>query len=507
VTDQRNHTPARGHLPVAPILFDPEPIAGWSSDCAWRIAGVDIGGPEPLVFLCYEDVSSSRWFRLAQCERDYSPMAPWFVDAIRRGEHPMAQSAAVEARLDRIRALMRDGHELNLRRQLAWIGFREGEVFALQTLGSKRGDPSYLALCRSIDEAVTLSAEEALVAQNRWGKLEPIPHQGVYVVGNRLVGRVDEMFAPGSWQIMPEGVITDARIVSRREMYLDLDTQRRDEHGNPVDLPISATREELHKTIARAVEILTEIVAALAAIGVDRPQDVVAFMMSGNGVQLWFALADIPESAELHAVIRELLAIWSAFYDSAISHVDTGVHDAKRIGPLGGTMKRKGLKTDLYRRVTFDCAADPRRLTLPELRALAGYYRSRLTQEQRSAVGKMLGVRPTPPKSRPAGRVGSGLSACNEIPIRDVAAKLGIDRDKPTCPSCESGGSGSDVVFLDDVNLLNCKHARCSARPNRTPVDLVAQVVFGCDNIAGTKGIAGKVLGWFQTNFGVGGRS
>lgn len=404
-----------------------------------------------------------------------------------------------------IRKSSEDGRELNLRRQLSWLGIETGEVFALQTIGPTKKYPSYLALARSAEEAILLTDPTAMVAMNRWGKAEPIRYQGIYIVANRLVGRIDELFEPGKWGVMPEGVITDARIVSRRHLYLDLDTQRRDQHGSAIDLPISATREELHRTIYRSLQIGGEIVGALRTIGIVRPSSPIAYMMSGNGVHLWFALADLSECPELRALIRELLAIWAAMYDSEISHVDTAVHDAKRIGPLAGTVKRKGINPRLYRRVTFIKPKKLHRITMDELRGLVTYFRGCLTGEQRKMVAKMIGApsstrTPSPPPKR------GGLYDCNGVPIRDVAAKLGIDRDKPICPGCGSGGSGSDVAFLDDANVLNCKHARCSSRPNRTPVDLVAKVAFGFDSIQGTKGIAPRVIGWFMSNFGVGGR-
>ena len=410
--------------------------------------------------------------------------------------------ARLKAALVRMRELMREGLEPNLRRQLAWLGVREGEVIALQTLGRSREDVSCLALARGIDEALRLAGN--LVGSNRWGREESIQNQGVYLVMNKLVGRIDEVFVPGVWSVMPKGVITDARVIARLCVYLDLDTQRFDERGKPVDLPISATRDELCRTIARSLVIQGEIVGVLAAVGIDRPGDVVAIMMSGNGVQLWLALDEIPESPELHALLKELLAIWAALYDSEVSHVDTAVHDAKRIGPLAGTPKKKGVKKELYRRVTFDGAHTPRRLTMDELQAVVSYHRKMLTAEQRAAVAKTLGVRPTRPATRAptGGRQQGGLSACNAVPIREVATRLAIDPDKPVCPGCGSGGSGSDVAFLDELNLLNCKHNRCSERPNRTPVDLVAKVAFGCDNLAGTKGLAKQVCDWFEAELG-----
>lgn len=420
-------------------------------------------------------------------------------------EPPENSKQRVDDALELIRMLSREGHEPNLRRQLAWIGFRDDEVIAIQAIGPGRKDPNYLALARSRDDAVSLSKLSALSAPNRWGKQEPIPHQGIYLVPNRLVGRIDELFSPSHWAVMPEGVITDARVVSRRCFYLDLDTQRRDERGNRIDLPIAATRGELHLTVGRSLLITDDILAALGAIGIDRPQDVLASMMSGNGVQIWFALADISETPDLHALVRELLAIWGTLFDGDVSHVDTGVYDAKRIGPLAGTVKRKGVRKELHRLVTFDGAVSPRRLTLAELQRLARHYRGKLTPDQRAAVAKTLGVRP-PLKAQPTSTPrGGGLTACNAISIRDVAAKLGLDPEAPVCPGCGSGGGSSDVAFLDS-NLLNCKHNRCSSRPNRTAVDLVAKVALDCDNIVGTTGIARQVLAWFRTNFNVGDR-
>lgn len=407
--------------------------------------------------------------------------------------------------LGMIRKSSEDGRELNLRRQLEWLCIEPREVFALQTVGPTRKDPSYLALVRSVEEALSLTAAKTMVAMNRWGKAEVIRYQGVYIVANRLVGRIDELFEPGKWAIMPEGVITDARIVSRRHLYLDLDTQRRDQNGSAIDLPISATREELHRTIHRSLQIVGKIVGALRTIGIVRPASPVAYMMSGNGVHLWIALANIPECLELRALIRELLAIFAALFDNEISHVDTSIHDAKRIGPLAGTVKRKGINKSLYRRVTFNGFPNPHRLTQDELRGLVTYFRGRLTAEQRSAVAKTIGASaPRAPTPRPEKR--GGLYECNGVPIREVAARLGIDPNKPICPGCGSGGSGSDVAFLDDANVLNCKHARCSSRPNRTPVDLVALIAFGCQTIKGTKGVSPRVVAWFSNNFGVGGR-
>jgi len=419
------------------------------------------------------------------------------------------QAEALAAVRASINAAAKEGRAANIKRQLSWLGIEPGEVFALQTLGPTDQAPSYLGLCRSIDEAVALTHPSSLAANNRWGKTERINFQGIYLVANRLVGRIDEVVEPGKWVVMPKGVITDERIAVRRHFYLDLDTQRRDEFGRALTLPISATLDELLKTISSAIKIEKEIVEALGLLGVggktpgrlSMPYDAVARMMSGNGIQLWFRLDDIPETNELHQLVRELLAIWSARYDSDVSHVDFGVHDAKRIGPLAGTTKKKGVNVSLHRRVTFTGAPEPIRITLEQLQRLVLFYRKLLTVEQRAAVAKTLGIRPKPRPAAIHTTRGGRLSSYNRLPIRDVAAKLGIDPEKPVCPNCGEGGAASDVAFLDDRNLLNCKHKRCAARPNRTCADLVAKVVFGIDNLRGTTGVVAQVSGWFQSNF------
>jgi hypothetical protein len=372
---------------------------------------------------------------------------------------------------------------------------------ALQTIGHARKDPSFTALIGSMEDAVRMTRPENLVAPNRWSKDEPIRYQGVYIVPNRLVGRLDEVMAPGAWVPTPEGLITDARITARRSFYLDLDTQRRDREGKAVDLPISATKEELHRTIARSIEIEAAIAQGLRSIGVERAADVIARLMSGNGMQLWFALDDIPETQTVRDTIKDILLVWEVLFDGDESHVDTSVFDAKRIGPLAGTIKRKGNKS--HRLVTFAGATHPRALTLDELKALLAHFKERLTEAQRQKLAGATGrSRPKATTASSTGASSDGLAAANGVSVREVAAKLGIDTGRPLCPWCGSGG-GSDVAFLDALgaNLLNCMHNRCSKRPNRTPVDLVAKAAFGVDDIKGSSGTVVKVLDWFEEHF------
>jgi hypothetical protein len=347
---------------------------------------------------------------------------------------------------------------------------------------------------------------------NRWGKPEPITYQGLYLVGNRLVGRMDEVVVPGVWAPMGEGVITDPRIRARRFLYLDLDTQRTEADGTPISLPVSATKDELRATIARSVWVRADIIGALGAIGVDRSVDVIATVMSGNGTQLWLALDELAETPELRDLVKELLALWSVFYDHTSSHVDTSVFDPKRIAPLAGTPKRKGVRSELHRRVTFMGATSPRRLSLDELKSLVMSYRQRLSPEQAGAVGKLLGVRPAV-ETRTMGqsvlgvgggdtaldKIKAGIKLCNQVDVREVGAKLGLDRERPICPGCGRGGTSS-VAFVG--NVLNCKYETCSkvGKTNRGPCDLVLQMALNANEL---KGHSRQVMAWFRDNFGV----
>ena len=388
------------------------------------------------------------------------------------------------------------------RHHLEWLGIRDGALIELQTLSPAKDGPGFVAFTTSIDGAVTLA--ENLTTRDKFTpeRLRPFEYQGVYLVFNAHVEGMQYMIPNGEWRPTPKGLTTDERIAYRRAFYLDLDTKR------PNDLPISATTEEVRATLARAKIVREDIKTELAAIGVEGPADTIAVMMSGNGDQDWFRLDNIPESPELRDMLRELLTIWGVLFDAPEAHVDTSVFDAKRIGPLAGTPKRKGSNTKErpHRYVTFKGSSTPRPLTFAELKGLLIRYRARLTPEQaeglkaesKSAGAKTMAAAPAEPRDNSGLDV---LRAANAIPIRDVGERLGLDREHPICPGCGSGGDGTDVAFLDARNLLNCKHARCSSRPNRTPVDLVAKIALGCDNIAGTKGVAREVLAWFETNF------
>ena len=154
----------------------------------------------------------------------------------------------------------------------------------------------------------------------------------------------------------------------------------------------------------------------------------------------------------------------------------------------------------------------PRRLTLGELKSLVMFYRDRLSPEHAQAVGKLLGVRPAV-ESRTMGdplrgigvgataldKIKAGIKLCNQVDVREVGGKLGLDPVRPICPGCGRGGTSS-VAFVG--NVLNCKYDTCgkAGKTNRGPCDLVLQVAFNATEL---KGHSRQVMAWFRENFGV----
>jgi hypothetical protein len=231
-----------------------------------------------------------------------------------------------------------------------------------------------LALPRDAQGHLTLPSGESRFRPDR------IDAQGIYLVPNTHVEGMESMLAGGRdrWQINVGDVTRDDRIAFRRVFYVDGDTRRIN------NLPISATRAELARTLERGNVILADILERLASIGVDRPEAVVGQMMSGNGFQFHVRLANISnkgvDGENAHAAIETILCALAVLFDDEVLHIDTTVTDPKRICPLAGTQKRKAADDRelgrVHRMVTFEGAPEPRALTLAELLALAEAYRA-----------------------------------------------------------------------------------------------------------------------------------
>jgi len=215
------------------------------------------------------------------------------------------------------------------RHHLAWLGIAHGQLIELQTLAPAKDGVGHVAFTTSVEKALDLAESTSIPDRYNPERLRPFEYQGVYAVFNAHVEGMQYMIANDAWAPTPKGLTTDERIAYRRAFYLDLDTHR------PNALPISATDVEVKATILRAKVVRADIKGELAAIGIENPADVIGVMMSGNGVQDWFRLDNIPSTPELTKTIKHLLMVWSALFDTPDVHVDTSVFDPKRIGPLG----------------------------------------------------------------------------------------------------------------------------------------------------------------------------
>jgi hypothetical protein len=309
---------------------------------------------------------------------------------------------------------------------------------------------------------------------------------GVYVLFNEPDDAVTTRSALGVWHAQKKGeATTDADIVSRRALFIDVDWAR--SKG-------TSTTDEHHAETIRTAEQIVDIIAELVdptSIGIGD---------SGNGASVLIALSRIPDSPQLSALIREALyCLHFRFTDPRIQadknirngiEIDTSVCDAKRLCPAYGTTKRKGAAGNRerpHRRTAFVCSDTPHRLNLAELEALVAGLRNGLDEDARAKLDKEFGRAPKP-APRPAASPQRPRSApsrfpdtqvfrrANQVPVLDVLSWLGLleHGDQPKCPGCgESDGSSVAIIG----NGLKCLHNRCSkvgVKPGfRSVVDIV----------------------------------
>lgn len=370
------------------------------------------------------------------------------------------------------------------------LGLEEGALVELQALDVRRADSfglrcrSAVAYARSLDSIVELLSE---ADDENTGFLAT----GLYVIGNELREGVEARGRQGLWTPMNEGT-SDRDVVSRRELYVDCDPER--------PRGVQATPMEMK----RAVDLARLVHGRLFQIlGDDRA---LGAGFSGSGVQLHIGLANIPKEAT--DIIHEVLLCLSALHTiPGAAKVDTAVHDAKRIGPAWGTMKRKGEhRPDLqrpWRRTTFVAHEMPQRLTFDELKSLRDELRRDVPPDKIEGIDRELRrlaqtSSATPKKT--SGRTSEVWERCNAISIRDVATRLGLDPENPTCPWC---GATKGCDLLDQkkgLNILKCQHETCNQK-SAGPVTLVAKVAFSVEDAKGENGR--QVLQWFAREFGI----
>lgn len=362
---------------------------------------------------------------------------------------------------DRLAAAQAEGLEANLRRWLAFRGWREGEPLELQALHVKSGnfESSFFAHASDIATATRLAADMESRAP------------GVYVIANQIHPAVATRKKPGAWHVAPKGGSTsDTEITQRAVLYVDIDVTR-PKGTSATDVQVSA-----------ALRVTEQIADAFAGI---LDENAIGAGHSGNGGCIFVRLANLPNNEATETSIKTVLAAVKAIYSTSEISIDVSVSDAKRLIPAFGTMKQKGapdIADRPHRRTAFVCADQVRAINAAELAQLVDALTSDLDADQRVAMDRTLGKRATPPSRAPSptpGPMMGPFARANSARVEEVVAWQGLmGEGGPVCPGCGSGNGTSDVALVADG--LKCMHARCASKGRGgfyTPVDIVAEAM------------------------------
>lgn len=400
----------------------------------------------------------------------------------------------------------------NFKAQWVWSGIEERQPVELQQLAPSAPDEQRgeeLRLRHRTD-----AAQGEYRPTNRYARvyglrdaLKLLHHaaqnfqaQGLYLLGNRLKAAVADKAKTNVWiPFAKDGGTTDADIAARAVVMLDIDPRRKDGVKD-----ISATEEERQHAIKRALDLYGDLAEVLGS------EDDLAFVSSGNGAQVHVRV-DLPNVPEVTNAIKRTLLVLDQIYSTETEELDTAVSDPKRLFPACGTWKRKGANNAtsgrVHRPALFIPGVErPGALSTTSFLGMLATFEARVTQHQKAAVEKQMGVsvagfQARGPATPRTGRRQSDLARANETPISDVLRKLDVDPNRISCPFC-SATTGVDSLEAKGINATKCLHATCGAR-TAWPVDWVAKLVFHSDQLRGSKGLAGKVLGWFADNFGL----
>lgn len=362
---------------------------------------------------------------------------------------------------------------------LTFAGYAAGDWITLMALGAKESRVggffragSYTAFSDSPETAAKLIRE----LEDRQSP------QGIYFLPNRIKEGVESRFEKRTWVADSKGEgLSNSDFEFRRVVYLDLDPDR--------PRNISATDAQMKATMARAIKVWDDLTSILSTIlSTDTPSSPLGLGFSGNGTQIHIAVDDLPATKEVETLVDRLLKAANAAWGGEGIKVDTVVKEVKRLCPAFGSWKRKGANdpesTRIHRRSWFVPASETAyRLTEDQLRQLVGAVEKLVPAEKKEAVEDvdMDGPAPKGAPRRTLASKDDGLSAARAIPLRDVAAWLGlVEGDDIRCPGCgEVSGAG---VHPTNPQLYHCFHDRCSSRPNKTTLDMVMEV----------KGLKGK---------------
>lgn len=122
----------------------------------------------------------------------------------------------------------------------------------------------------------------------------------------------------------------DQDVQSRRLLLIDID------RSGDTKQPASEGEVEHAKSLAQ------EVSTYLGTLGWPDPTR----MMSGNGVHLYYRLADLENNASSKALIKRTLINLAGRFNMLESNIDTTVFNASRITKVSGTVSRKGVNSD-----------------------------------------------------------------------------------------------------------------------------------------------------------------
>lgn len=355
-------------------------------------------------------------------------------------------------------------------RWLAFRGLALGEWIELQALDVEEGGGNYTATkCAYASDAATLA--------RLYQEAERFRCPGVYTIANRIDDAVASRQATGKWFTTKKGrSTTDRDITHRRVIFVDVDYER----------PTGTAATDAQ--VAEAHQVASGVYADLAALS-PGGADSLAFGHSGNGRSIFVALACLPTTPELGALIKGILAALRERHETATVKIDPSVSDEKRLAPAFGTMKRKGNGQGErpHRRTALVTPTVPRPLSLAEVGDLLSALRRGLDVDATARVDKAMGVKPVPVArgASPALSASAGdayraiYQEAKEIPVGEVLAWLGLlHGSDPVCPGCGKSGDSSVAVYL---NGLKCLHKSCADKgvagsPGfRTVIDIVCE--------------------------------
>lgn len=376
-------------------------------------------------------------------------------------------------------ALKRTGGEPpeeHVRRYLRFRGTSSGECIALEAL--EPGDAKHRFTPLLLAVTTTPKVVEHLARECD----DAIHPKGCFIHQNAMSPSVLAKQALDVWvPLKREQGLKNPHVVARRGFYLDFDPARDDGiSSTPAEHALALERADL------AVGVLAEI------LGDDAP---LGYASSGNGAHVHVALDSLPNDQDVETLVRECLQAADALFSDAHVKVDTGVHDARRIAPLYGTMKRKGSDyrpAELpkeqwrpHRRTGFVCRDEVRRLGLYELRRLSEGLKARAgARPVAPAAPAQPGTPTTPtvpaaPSLQPNGPT-TPWDVAKAVDIEDVSDWLGLGRGPSmVCPGCASSQGYGRVP---GANVTKCHHQRCASHGvpgspgTRTTIDLVCEV-------------------------------